>query len=110
MKVFWKLLEGKIHKLFYFYFSFIYFLSRNPGHSTIIIEASKTMCLVARQFKNVTLDVVRIMFLDGLYFVSSHIDYFIDSVRNYTKIFFEELIALAAYHHANGRYNFADLT
>ncbi|XP_076259481.1 thyroid adenoma-associated protein homolog isoform X2 [Rhynchophorus ferrugineus] len=74
---------------------------RNPGHSAIIIETSKTLCLVARQFKNVTLDLVKNMFLDGLYFVSSHIDYFIDSVRNYTKTFFEELIELAAYHHSN---------
>ncbi|XP_030763962.1 thyroid adenoma-associated protein homolog isoform X2 [Sitophilus oryzae] len=81
----------------------------NPGHSSIVIETSKTLCLMAKQFRKIPLNLVKDIFLEGLYYVSSHADYFIDTVRNYSKIFFEELVALAAYHYGNGSTELTDI-
>lgn len=79
----------------------------NPGHSSIIVETSRTLCLIAKHLKNIPVDLVKSMFLEGLFYVSSHADHFIDTVRNYSKIFFEELVGLAAHHQENG---FTELT
>lgn len=53
--------------------------------------------------KNIPTNLITPLFLESLFYVSSHTDHFIDTVRNYSKIFFEELVRLAAHHHDNGR-------
>ncbi|XP_066137388.1 uncharacterized protein THADA isoform X2 [Euwallacea fornicatus] len=79
----------------------------NPGQSSIIVETSRTLCHVAKYLKNMPIDLIKPLFLESLFYVSSHADHFIDVVRNYSKIFFDELVGLAAHYHENG---FIDLT
>ncbi|KAL1490921.1 hypothetical protein ABEB36_011593 [Hypothenemus hampei] len=79
----------------------------NPDHSSILVETSRSLHQVTRHLKNVPVDLIKALFLDGLLYVSSHVDHYIDTIRTQSKLIFEELVALAAHHHKNG---FTELT
>lgn len=81
----------------------MFFTFSNPGHSSIIVESSRVLAQVAKYMKSIPTNLITPLFLESLFYVSSHTDHFIDTVRNYSKIFFEELVRLAAHHHENGR-------
>ncbi|CAG9766886.1 unnamed protein product [Ceutorhynchus assimilis] len=79
----------------------------NTAHSSMIVEASRTLYQISKHLKNIPLDLVKPLFLEGLFYVSANADHFIDTVRNYAKLFFVELVALACHHQRNG---FTELT
>ncbi|VEN58737.1 unnamed protein product [Callosobruchus maculatus] len=75
---------------------------RKTSVSHIIVEISRTLSIMAKQLTSIPKTLIKPFFLEGISFVWSHIDHFVDTVRNYAKSFFIELINVAAYHRTNG--------
>lgn len=50
----------------------------------------------------VSLECMEYLFVIGLTYVFTHIEHFVDTVRNYVKLFFNELILVAAKHTKEG--------
>ncbi|XP_050296471.1 uncharacterized protein LOC126736248 isoform X2 [Anthonomus grandis grandis] len=81
----------------------------NPGHSVVCMETSRALCHIAKYLKNIPQDLIKEMFLDGLFYVSSNAEHFIDTVRHYARIFFDELVGLAAYHQGKDFFELTDI-
>lgn len=75
----------------------------------VIVETSRTLSILAKHLKNVPTDLMMPLFIEGLSYVWSHIEHFVDTVRNYAKLFFVELVTVAALHKSTGNLdNFLD--
>ncbi|CAH1983277.1 unnamed protein product [Acanthoscelides obtectus] len=75
---------------------------RRTGDSHIVVEISRTLSIKAKQLITIPKELIKPMFLEGIAFVWFHIDHFIDTVRNYAKAIYTELIDVASYHRSNG--------
>lgn len=69
----------------------------------MVVEISRSLCILSKHLKQVPLKSIDIIFAMGLTYVTSHIDHFVDSVRNYVKPFFSELVFVAAKHKKGGK-------
>nr|CAH7713689.1 unnamed protein product [Callosobruchus chinensis] len=96
-------LEVKNNSLMYLlYCGLMNCAKRKTSVSHIIVEISRTLSITAKQLTAIPKTLIKPLFLEGISFVWSHIDHFVDTVRNYAKLFFVELINVAAYHRTNG--------
>nr|CAI5849814.1 unnamed protein product [Callosobruchus analis] len=100
-----KLVQLKVkdeYLMYLLYIGLINCAKRKTSVSHIIAEITRTLSITAKQLIVIPMTLIKPLFLEGISFVSSHIDHFVDTVRNYAKLFFIELINLAAYHRRNG--------
>ncbi|XP_023011741.2 thyroid adenoma-associated protein homolog [Leptinotarsa decemlineata] len=82
---------------------------RESSNPHIIVETSRALTTIGKQLKFLPRDLVKPLYLEGIAFVWSHIEHFVDSVRNYTKLFFVELVIVAATHRNEGHVELADI-
>ncbi|KAG5896481.1 hypothetical protein JTB14_005862 [Gonioctena quinquepunctata] len=75
----------------------------------IIVEISRTLATLGKQLSSVPLDLIKPLFLEGISYILSHVGHFVDSVRNYTRMFFIDLVIVAAHHMNNGFKELADV-
>ncbi|XP_050508206.1 thyroid adenoma-associated protein homolog isoform X1 [Diabrotica virgifera virgifera] len=75
---------------------------KSTSISHLIVEISRTLSIISKHMKNVPAEHIEPLFVQGISFVWSHIEHFVDSVRNYTRQFFAELVVIAAIHNNNG--------
>lgn len=47
-------------------------------------------------------ELIKPIFLEAIAYIWSHIDHFVDTVRNYAKQFFADIVMVAAHHKNNG--------
>ncbi|CAG9815559.1 unnamed protein product [Phaedon cochleariae] len=74
----------------------------------IIVEISRTLAMVSAQLKHVPRELIKSLFMEGISYVWNHIEHFVDTVRNYVRLFFDELVALAAHHKNEGYTDLVD--
>lgn len=58
--------------------------------------------MIGKHLKSLPVDKVKGLFILGLQYVWSHVDHFVDTVRQYIKIISADLVALSAFHSKNG--------
>ncbi|XP_060526228.1 tRNA (32-2'-O)-methyltransferase regulator THADA isoform X2 [Cylas formicarius] len=81
----------------------------NAGYSSVIIETGRALCHIVKHLKKIPLEVLKPLYVEGLFFVWSHADHFVDTVRTYAKQFFEDLVVLAAHHRESGNDELTEL-
>ncbi|KAJ8947049.1 hypothetical protein NQ318_019942 [Aromia moschata] len=82
---------------------------RNTSVPHIIVEISRTLSIIVKHLKAVPQSLIKSLFLEGISYVWSHLEHFVDTVRNYTKLFFEDLVIVAAQHKNNGNRELAEI-
>lgn len=68
----------------------------------MIIEISRALCILSKYLRLVPRESVGLIFSVGLSYITSNIDHFVDNVRNYVKLFFSELVSVAAKYKQTG--------
>lgn len=69
-----------------------------------MLEVSRALILISKIMNTIPLTYVDLMFSQGLDYVWTHLDHFVDTVKNSAKSIFENLIKLAYRHYINGKW------
>ncbi|KAI4458024.1 thada/death receptor interacting protein [Holotrichia oblita] len=75
---------------------------RSTGKPSQMLEVSRALILISKIMNTIPLSYVDLMFSEGLDYVWTHLDHFVDTVKHSTKLIFENLIKLAYRHYRNG--------
>ncbi|CAH0552961.1 unnamed protein product [Brassicogethes aeneus] len=68
---------------------------RTTSNPPQIVEVSRILSMIGKNLKSIPMDFTKNIFEQGLEFVWSHIDHFVDTVRSYTKLICGDLVELA---------------
>lgn len=72
-----------------------------------MLEVSRALILISKIMNTIPLAYVDLMFSQGLDYVWTHLDHFVDTVKHSVKSIFENLIKLAYRHYINGKISIA---
>ncbi|XP_022900638.1 tRNA (32-2'-O)-methyltransferase regulator THADA [Onthophagus taurus] len=75
---------------------------RCTGKSTQILEVSRSLILISKVINTIPLGYIEPMFSEALEYVWTHLDHYIDTVRQSARTIFENLIRLAHEHYKKG--------
>ncbi|KAK9728753.1 Ferric reductase NAD binding domain [Popillia japonica] len=78
------------------------YAKRSTGKPSQMLEVSRALILISKIMNTIPLTYVDLMFSQGLDYVWTHLDHFVDTVKNSAKSIFENLIKLAYRHYING--------